>query len=179
MAKPRSQRQRPAARRSGHIRIISGRWRGRKLPVQDVEGLRPTTDRVKETVFNWLSGWLPGSRCLDPFAGSGSLAFEALSRGAASVLMLERDKAAAEQLKQNLALLGVDAQGHLEQTDSLRYLRQVPAHPFDLVFLDPPFRQGLLAQTAQLLESGGWLTDEALIYVETETELGEPALPTS
>lgn len=161
--------------RGGFIRLISGQWKGRKLPVRDVEGLRPTTDRVKETVFNWLAGDVRGSRCLDLFAGSGSLGFEALSRYADCVIMIERDPLAARQLQQNLQQLGSN-QGQVIQADARQWLSG-PAQPFDLVFLDPPFRQDLLPQVCQLLEQGGWLTDQALIYLEREREGNAPALP--
>ena len=107
--------------RSGQVRIIGGQWRGRKLPVGNVEGLRPTTDRVKETVFNWLAPYIDGARCLDLFAGSGGLAFEALSRYAASARLLEKDRGAARQLQQNLSTLKCD-NADVVNTDSLRYL---------------------------------------------------------
>lgn len=161
--------------RSGFIRLISGQWKGRKLPVRDVEGLRPTTDRVKETVFNWLAGDVRGSRCLDLFAGSGSLGFEALSRYADCVIMIERDPGAARQLQQNLQQLGSN-QAQVIQADARQWLSG-PAQPFDLVFLDPPFRQDLLPQVCQQLEQGGWLADQALIYLEREREGAAPELP--
>lgn len=159
----------------GFIRLIAGQWRGRKLPVRDVLGLRPTTDRVKETVFNWLAPHLAGSRCLDLFAGSGSLGFEALSRYADYVMMVERDKGAAQQLLSNLQLLGCQ-QARVLQQDALQVLTST-AEPFDIVFLDPPFRQALLPEACKLLEEGGWLADEALIYLERENEGEPPTLP--
>ncbi|MFM5463613.1 16S rRNA (guanine(966)-N(2))-methyltransferase RsmD [Aeromonas simiae] len=161
--------------KSGFVRIISGQWRGRKLPVRDVEGLRPTTDRVKETIFNWLAPHIRDTRCLDLFAGSGGLGLEALSRYASQVTMIERDRGAAQQLRANLALLGSSAAEVIE-TDALSWL-QGPARPFDLVFLDPPFRQELLLSACQLLEQGGWLAEGALIYLEREKEATPPALP--
>ncbi|MGL5948183.1 MAG: 16S rRNA (guanine(966)-N(2))-methyltransferase RsmD [Aeromonas sp.] len=162
---------------AGFVRIISGQWRGRKLPVKDVEGLRPTTDRVKETIFNWLAADVRGARCLDVFAGSGGLGFEALSRYAAHVTLLERDKLASEQLKKNLQVLA-STQAEVIQTDALTWLdtRAVDA-PFDLVFLDPPFRRELLAQACQSLEARGWLAPEALIYIEREKEFTDLTLP--
>lgn len=160
---------------AGFIRLIAGQWRGRKLPVRDVIGLRPTTDRVKETLFNWLAPHLAGSRCLDLFAGSGSLGFEALSRHAGHVMMVERDKGAAQQLLSNLQLLGCQ-QARVLQQDALQVLTG-PADPFDIVFLDPPFRQDLLPQVSALLEERGWLADEALIYLERENEGEPPRLP--
>lgn len=152
----------------GQIRIIAGKWRGRKLPVPDSPGLRPTTDRVKETLFNWLAPVIQEARCLDCFAGSGSLGFEALSRYAGKVVMLEAERAIAQGLQKNLALLDTNC-GQVIHTNALSWL-EGDATPFDVVFLDPPFRQGLLPQTVALLEQRGWLAEEAWIYVETESE---------
>ncbi|QUJ67352.1 16S rRNA (guanine(966)-N(2))-methyltransferase RsmD [Photobacterium sp. GJ3] len=160
----------------GFVRIISGRWRGRKLPVHDVAGLRPTTDRVKETVFNWLAPEIHGATCLDVFAGSGSLGLEALSRGAGQLTLLELDAQAANQLKRNLDTLGSD-NTILHQTDSLAYLAK-PGTAYDLVFIDPPFRRDLLPEVIRLLEENGWLMPHALIYLEAEKELGSPDTPT-
>ncbi|PJC84993.1 16S rRNA (guanine(966)-N(2))-methyltransferase RsmD [Vibrio sp. HA2012] len=162
---------------SGFIRIISGLWRGRKLPVHDAEGLRPTTDRVKETVFNWLAQDIPHATCLDLFAGSGGLGFEAASRQAQQVTMLEMNPVACQQLQTNISTLKTDRISALN-TDALAYLRQ-PGSPFDVVFIDPPFRKGLLDETVQLLEANGWLSPTALIYIETEKELSLPSLPVS
>ncbi|MGR5120628.1 16S rRNA (guanine(966)-N(2))-methyltransferase RsmD [Vibrio astriarenae] len=161
----------------GSIRIISGLWRGRKLPVHDAEGLRPTTDRVKETVFNWLAQDVPKSRCLDVFAGSGGLGFEAASRQAEQVTMLELNNKAFQQLKSNVATLkasNIDA----VQTDALAYLKQ-PGSAYDVVFIDPPFHQGLVDECIQLLEQNGWLSDNAMIYLETEKELDVSSVPTT
>ncbi|CAM4445778.1 16S rRNA (guanine(966)-N(2))-methyltransferase RsmD [Vibrio agarivorans] len=161
----------------GSIRIISGLWRGRKLPVHDAEGLRPTTDRVKETVFNWLAQDVPKSRCLDVFAGSGGLGFEAASRQAEKVTMLELNNKAFQQLKSNVATLkasNIDA----VQTDALAYLKQ-PGSAYDVVFIDPPFHQGLVDECIQLLEQNGWLSDNAMIYLETERELDVSSVPTT
>ncbi|ROQ24283.1 16S rRNA (guanine(966)-N(2))-methyltransferase RsmD [Gallaecimonas pentaromativorans] len=155
---------------SGQIRIISGLYRGRKLPVQDLEGLRPTTDRVKETLFNWLQGQTQGAKVLDCFAGAGALGFEALSRHAASLVLVEIDKNAARQLVDNLARLDAKA-GHVVQADVLDWLANTPAEPADLVFIDPPFGKQLAAPTLSLLESGGWLSDGAWVYVEVEKGL--------
>lgn len=165
----------PPSRPAGQIRLIGGQWRGRKLPVPDSPGLRPTTDRVRETLFNWLAPKVQDSRCLDCFAGSGALGLEALSRHAAAATLLEQDRAVAAQLDKNLRLLGA-GNGQVVVTDSLRWLAQ-PGEPYDVVFLDPPFRQGLIEQTAQLLEQHHWLSPDAWIYIETETETGTPAIP--
>ncbi|WP_417344459.1 16S rRNA (guanine(966)-N(2))-methyltransferase RsmD [Ferrimonas sp.] len=160
---------------SGQVRIISGRFRGRKLPVSDLQGLRPTTDRVRETLFNWLQGDTLDARVLDCFAGSGALGLEALSRYAASVTLMELDKGAASQLKRNLTTLGAD-NARVIQGDT-RALLQQGGQPQDLVFVDPPFRQGLVAPVLALLEQENWLADHALIYVETESELSLEEIP--
>ncbi|MDP5293252.1 16S rRNA (guanine(966)-N(2))-methyltransferase RsmD [Oceanimonas sp. CHS3-5] len=173
MAKAKPAKKTTAA--TGQIRLIGGQWRGRKLPVLHSEGLRPTTDRVKETLFNWLMFEIRGSRCLDLFAGSGSLGFEALSRHATEVVMVEKDAAVAGQLKRNLATLPA-APGTVVQADAVQYLQQ-PATPFDVVFLDPPFHKELLPNVCELLEQNGWLADDALIYIEREQGLALPTLP--
>ncbi|SEA05824.1 16S rRNA (guanine(966)-N(2))-methyltransferase RsmD [Alkalimonas amylolytica] len=171
--------RRPAAAKKpaspGQIRIISGRWRGRKIPVADAEGLRPTTDRVRETLFNWLMQEVAEQRVLDCFAGSGALALEALSREASFALLLEKDRQQAQQLHSLCQGLGANAQ--VQQTDSLHYLQQGCSQPFDLVFIDPPFRQQLAEPCCQLLEQHGWLSAEAWIYLETEKELPLQAVP--
>ena len=160
---------------SGFVRIISGRFKGKKLPVQDSQGLRPTTDRVKETLFNWLMFNVAGAQVLDCFAGSGSLGFEALSRDAASVTMIEKNAAAAKQLKQNLAQIkqaaaNADLTAQIIEQDCLSYL-QKSSQSFDLVFIDPPFRLGLAEQTCQLLATKQLVKPDSLVYVETEAEL--------
>ena len=160
---------------SGQIRLIGGQWRGRKLPVLNSEGLRPTTDRVKETLFNWLMFDVRGGNCLDLFAGSGSLGFEALSRGAAEVVLVEKDTRVAQQLQRNLASLP-EAPGRVINTDALAFL-QTAATPFDLVFLDPPFHRELLPTACQLLEQGGWLSENAKIYIEREQNSESLPLP--
>ncbi len=176
--KSSSPQQSSPAGRPGSIRIISGQWRGRKLPVHDAEGLRPTTDRVKETVFNWLAADVRETRCLDLFAGSGSLGFEALSRYASYVMMVEKEPKAARQLTQNLMTLK-STQAEVICRDALQVLQQGCETPFELVFLDPPFRKGLLEQVIPLLESHHWLAEDALIYLERENEGAAPALPSN
>ncbi|MEH6530498.1 MAG: 16S rRNA (guanine(966)-N(2))-methyltransferase RsmD [Photobacterium frigidiphilum] len=173
--KQQTGRNMPNNRRDGFVRIISGQWRGRKLPVHDVEGLRPTTDRVKETVFNWLAQDIYQAKCLDLFTGSGGLSFEALSRGAESITMLELDKKAANQLQQNLTTIGA-TNANVLNTDSLKYLAQTGT-PHDLVFIDPPFRKDLIQNVIDLLEANNWLTPHAMIYIEAEKELGEIVTP--
>ena len=159
---------------TGSIRIIAGKHRGRKLPVLLAEGLRPTTDRVKETVFNWLMPYIVDSVCLDCFAGAGSLGFEASSRGAKKVVMIELNKQAAQQLNQNVQLLSTDNMT-VHQGNALTYF-DLPPQPFNVIFIDPPFRQGLVEQLISKI-SDGWLAPNALIYIETEAEYPLPHLP--
>lgn len=169
--------KKPQQQKAGQIRIIGGLWRGRKLPVPDSPGLRPTTDRVRETLFNWIAPVLHDARCLDCFAGSGALGFEALSRYAGKAVLLESERNIAQQLQKNLALLNSD-KGQIVNANALNWLAQ-PGTPFDVVFLDPPFRCGLLAETFRLLEQQGWLADEAWVYVEAEIEHSAVDVPAS
>ena len=163
-------------RGGGQLRIIGGRHRGRRLPVPDHRGLRPTTDRVRETLFNWLQPAITGARCLDLFAGSGALGLEAASRGAAHVVMLERAGAVARQLAVNAATLGED-RIQVIHTDALRWLNH-DARPFDIIFVDPPFADGLLAPACQALDQQRWLAAGALVYLEWSARAPIPALPT-
>lgn len=164
--KPSPQR----ASNSGFIRIISGQFRGRKLPVNDLEGLRPTTDRIKETVFNWLMQDTREANVLDCFAGSGGLGFECLSRFAKDATFIELNKQAAEQLKKNISTLKLE-NAHVINNSAIDFLSsQNQDLNFDLVFVDPPFRKGLAEPSCQLLEQNNWLSDNALIYVEVEKE---------
>ncbi|WLS79217.1 16S rRNA (guanine(966)-N(2))-methyltransferase [Erwinia pyri] len=169
--------KKPRGGGAGQIRIIGGLWRGRKLPVPDSAGLRPTTDRVRETLFNWLAPDIQGARCLDCFAGSGALGLEALSRHAASATLLELERPVAQQLEKNLATLGAKT-GRVINVNTLQFLAQ-GGEPYDLIFIDPPFRKGLLEQTIDQLETQGWLAESALIYVESEVEHGLPPVPVS
>lgn len=150
------------------LRIIGGEWRSRQLKFADVPGLRPTPDRVRETLFNWLQMRVPGSRCLDLFAGSGALGLEALSRGAQTLVMVEKHPAAVQALRANLALLGAQ-NAQLVHDDALRYLgRETQA--FDLIFLDPPFRQKLLESVLAKLFAQALLKQGGMIYLEQESE---------
>ncbi|WP_156124014.1 16S rRNA (guanine(966)-N(2))-methyltransferase [Enterobacter sp. Bisph1] len=168
--------KKPTRAAAGQIRIIGGQWRGRKLPVPDSPGLRPTTDRVRETLFNWLAPSMVDARCLDCFAGSGALGLEALSRYAASATLLEMERSVAQQLQQNLATLKA-INGKVVNTNTLTFLAN-PGTPHTIAFIDPPFRKGMLEETLHLLENNGWLADEALIYIESEVENGLPPVPT-
>ncbi|WP_218398478.1 16S rRNA (guanine(966)-N(2))-methyltransferase RsmD [Alteromonas lipotrueae] len=163
----------------GHIRIISGQWRGRKLPVLDAEGLRPTTDRNKETLFNWLMPYLNDATCLDVFAGSGGLGLEALSRYALSCDFIELDKSASAQLKKNLALLSPnDAQNaSVHQGDALAILPTFSGKNFDIMFVDPPFNKGLVEPTLSAIASNNLLSNDGVLYVEHEANLAPIALP--
>ncbi len=146
----------------GQIRIIAGAYRGRRIRVASRPGLRPTPDRVRETLFNWLGQWLDGESCLDLFAGSGALGFEAASRGAARVVMVESDRAACAALEATRAKIGARAV-ELVCGDALRYLEQAKER-FDVVFLDPPFRQNALPAVLEGLEPR--LTVGARVYIE-------------
>ncbi|SDT05934.1 16S rRNA m(2)G-966 methyltransferase [Halopseudomonas xinjiangensis] len=158
--------RRPQAAQS-QLRIIGGQWRSRRFGFTEQPGLRPTPDRVRETLFNWLSGELEGARCLDPFAGSGALTLEALSRGAAYALACDSSRDVVQTLRGHLTTLGCE-HADIRQQDALGLLATAPEQPFDVVFLDPPFRQGLLEPTCQALEDHGWLTRYAWIYTESE-----------
>jgi 16S rRNA (guanine966-N2)-methyltransferase len=162
------------------LRIIGGTWRGRKLHFPDVDGLRPTPDRVRETLFNWLQPIITGAHCLDLFAGSGALGFEALSRGAASVVMIERDGTVVKQLRENIALLKT-TNAQVLQRDALEFLNsgRGDAMPFDVVFLDPPYQQNLIEPCCAALERHGWLAAHAHLYIETERSLTPLRLPAS
>ena len=167
--------KKPTRAATGQIRIIGGQWRGRKLPVPDSPGLRPTTDRVRETLFNWLAPSMVDAHCLDCFAGSGALGLEALSRYAASATLLEMERSVAQQLQQNLATLkAVNAK--VVNTNTLTFLAN-PGTPHTIAFIDPPFRKGMLEETVRLLENNGWLADDALVYIESEVENGLPPVP--
>ncbi|ASU15180.1 16S rRNA (guanine(966)-N(2))-methyltransferase RsmD [Actinobacillus pleuropneumoniae] len=164
---------------TGEVRVIAGLWRGRKLPVLNTEGLRPTTDRVKETLFNWLMNDVAGSRCLDCFAGSGSLGIEALSRQAQAAVFLEKFANAANLLKNNLTSLKT-TNGTVINTDTLQYLAQKNSQPgFEVVFVDPPFNHGFVPKVLTLLAENHWLADNALIYVETEKNHPPLELPSN
>lgn len=162
-------------KKPGFVRIIGGKWRGRKLRVPGLEGLRPTPDRVRETLFNWLAPAIAGSRCLDLFAGTGVLGIEAVSRGAAQAILVERDPVAAGRLREAAAALAPE-RIQVVQGDALGWLASSP-QPFDVVFLDPPFDAGLLQGAMRALESGGRLAPGAWIYLEAPAEAGPPELP--
>ena len=160
----------------GQLRIIAGQWRSRQFSFPMAHGLRPTPNRVRETLFNWLAPYVEAANVLAPFAGSGALFLEALSRGAGSALALDLNPAAVTSLRGHLATLRCD-NGQVLQSDAIAYLQSQPATPFDLVFLDPPFSQDLLLPACTLLEERGWLADDAWVYTESEqvpSSLGMP-----
>lgn len=160
----------------GQIRIIGGQWRGRKLQFAATQGLRPTPDRVRETLFNWLTADIRAANCLDLFAGSGALGLEALSRGADHCTFVDTAATSAANIRQHLQALDCQ-RGEVVKADAIRWLQQVPSQRYDLVFLDPPFDQNLLAPGCELLVSSGLLKAGALIYLESATHGEQIELP--
>jgi len=161
------ERPSPKATQNNQLRIIAGLWRGRKLSFPDVDGLRPTGDRIRETLFNWLAPEIQGARCLDLFAGSGALGIEALSRGAEVSVLVERDSKAAAQLKANLEILKA-GQGRVVNADALGLLQKGNTDaPYHIIFIDPPFQLKLWQSVIDALEAGNWLADNATIYIES------------
>lgn len=148
------------------------------MPVADLPGLRPTTSRVRETLFNWLQNDIPGARCLDLFAGSGALSFESASRGAASVTMLETQNQAVRILRENIQTLNA-GQVQVLPSDALSWLSATATETFDVVFIDPPFDSDYLAQACRLLETQGYLSEHACIYLEMNRKQDLPPLPKS
>lgn len=169
--KRRPQKQNNCKKQANSLRIIGGQWRSRKLQLQDAEGMRPTPDRIRETLFNWVQNSVHGSRCLDLFSGSGALGLEALSRGAKDVIFVEKNKAVANQLLSNLQLLESDV--NVINTDAIEYLNQYKknsAESFDLIFLDPPYRKGLIEEALKLLYLKELIDQNTCIYLEHESE---------
>lgn len=163
--------------RSSQLRIIAGEWRSRRFSFTEQPGLRPTPDRVRETLFNWVSAEIEGARCLDLFAGSGALTLEALSRGASYALACDLNQDAVQTLRGHLNTLEC-RRGDVRQQNALTLLATAPEAPFDLVFIDPPFHQQLLEPACAAAEANGWLAPGALIYTESETapaQLPSPA----
>ena len=178
----RAKHNRPQPTRSRgqqwHVRIIAGRWRGRRLLVPDVPELRPTGDRIRETLFNWLSPVISQARCLDLFAGSGVLGFECLSRGARDVVLVERSGKAYE----NLEILAAQFDKPLAKTvcaDAMHWLNQSGIPAFDIIFLDPPFDFSMLNDVCGRLEQTGKVCPGGYIYIEQDQEKPTPVLPSS
>lgn len=164
---------------SSTLRIIGGEWRSRKLSFPNIVGLRPTPDRVRETLFNWLQGSTQGTNCLDLFCGSGALGFEALSRGAASVTFVDNAPEVVHQIRQNLQQLKAQ-NGEIISSQVLAWMDTHKTNQtvrYDLVFLDPPFNQNLISPVAGLLESRGLLNDNAFIYIESEQHWQPEGIP--
>ncbi len=162
---------------ANQVRIIGGHHRGRRLQFIPGRGLRPTPDRVRETLFNWLQANINGSRCLDLFAGSGALGFEAVSRGAAYLCAVEQHRAAAQRLRDNAELLGEQDRLEVIHGNALQLLRTTPDAPYDLVFVDPPFADALIEPVCTSLETHGWLTSHAMVYLEQDAKRPWPTLP--
>ena len=171
-------KHRPAGLNS--VRIIGGSWRGRRVHFPDSPGLRPTPDRVRETLFNWLQHSIAGTRCLDLCAGSGALGLEALSRGAREVVFVEPAFAPAEMLAEELKRFeGGDlggSRGRIAQVSAERFLA-APGQPFDVIFLDPPFGLDALPEYVRLIDAGGWAASGGWIYLENARSAGAPAMP--
>jgi 16S rRNA (guanine966-N2)-methyltransferase len=154
------------------VRIIAGAWRGRKLDVPDLPGLRPSGDRGRETLFNWLQPYIPGARCADLFAGSGALGFEAASRGAAHVDLVEIAPLAVSALVESRSALRAE-QVAVHRANALDWLGERAPGSLDIVFIDPPFDSGLAVQTLGKLQRGGVMAPGGLVYVEAAAQLPE------
>jgi len=166
-----------AGRGQQSLRIIAGQWRSRKIRFPDLPQLRPTPDRVRETLFNWLMPVIDGARCLDLFAGSGALGLEALSRGAAEVVFVDRDPRVQAYLREALTQLRAE-HADVVRADALDYLAG-PPRGFDVVFLDPPYQAGLLAPCCRALEAQAWLRAGAYLYIESASQTPMDCLPPS
>lgn len=162
-----------SAKTTGQLRIIAGALRGRKLHFTEHKDLRPTPDRVRETLFNWLQFDIAGSSCLDCFAGSGALGFEAASRGASLVTLVDGNDGVVADLQSNNQRLQAESIEIVSQ-DVIRFLRSADKTCYDLVFLDPPYQSDLLQQSVTLLEQEQWLSNHAKIYIETNSKQPGP-----
>ena len=153
-------------KRLGSVRVIGGKWRGTRVPVPDIDGLRPSGDRSRETLFNWLQMQIPGSRCIDLFAGSGVLGIEAASRGAAEVILVEKSRQATREIRETLRRLNAE-QVSVIDGDAITWLDQCGPQSIDIVFIDPPFGKGLEVLVLERLATGDGLRNESLVYLET------------
>lgn len=149
----------------GHVRIIAGEWRSRVIPIPTGVELRPTTDRIRETLFNWLSPYIEGARCLDVCSGSGILAFESLSRGAAHVTLIDNEQQVVKHLRQQAEIFNT-SQVDIICSDVVQWLSQEATTQFDIAFIDPPFASQLWNPICQHLENNHWLAQNALFYLE-------------
>lgn len=162
--------------KQGQVRIIGGKWRSRKLMFPAVPGLRPTADMVRETLFNWLTPYIVDSLCLDAFAGSGALGFEALSRGAAHVTFIDSNPTIIKYLENQSAIFATETKVEIIRTKIPNH-SEFLATKFNIVFLDPPFYQGLIEPCAKWLEQSNLLEENALIYIEAEIHLDQLPIP--
>jgi 16S rRNA (guanine966-N2)-methyltransferase len=162
--------------RPGRLRIVAGNWRSRLLDITDSPGLRPTSERIRETLFNWIAPGIGGARCLDLFAGTGALGFEALSRGAAQVVFVEKSRRAAKLIEGNIEALQATG-ATVICADAMRYLRTAGPASFDVIFLDPPFADDLLEDLCRLIDELGLLAPGGRVYLEQDRSKPEPALP--
>lgn len=164
--------------KSNQVRIIAGKWRGRKIHFPSTTELRPSSDRIRETAFNWLQFRLSSSNCLDLFAGSGACGFEALSRGAGSVTLIDNDPVVYHSLQQTKEVLDADgAELYCESIPSDRLVEILKGKTFDVVFIDPPFHQNMIASTCQWLDSLGVIAKDGVVYIETEASLQPLPIP--
>ncbi len=168
--------RRPGHTLPGRLRIVAGKWRSRLLQIIDEPELRPTSERIRETLFNWLSAIPEGAQCLDLFAGTGALGIEALSRGVAHVVFIEKSATLAAAIRKNLRELEA-TNAVVCQRDAIEYLKNADPTPFDIVFLDPPFNTDMLSDACSLLQENGWLTANAIVYLEQSRDAEKPALP--
>lgn len=159
----------PHAKKTGQFRVIGGKWKGRKLRFVEVEGLRPSLDRIRETLFNWLQNDIHGANCLDLFAGSGAIGIEALSRGATNVQFVELNRKAFHQLEENLGLVNAD-NAHVLHADAFDFI-QSNQRSFDIIFIDPPFHKGMAQKVVEQLSTADWLKPHTMIYIEVEQGL--------
>ncbi len=173
--KPRTGRG-SGASQHGRLRIVAGKWRRRLLPVVDAKGLRPTPDRVRETLFNWLQPVIDGARCLDLCAGTGVLGFEALSRGARSATFIDNAPRVVEALREAAAILNA-TDAVIEQADALAWLQRPTGEMFHIVFVDPPYGADMQAELCRLLDRNGWLAPAARIYVEQDRREPDFSMP--
>ena len=162
--------------RPGRLRIVAGKWRSRLLDIADAPGLRPTSERVRETVFNWLAPLIQGARCLDLFAGSGALGFEALSRGAASVVFVDNSGSAIKAIEKSARALEA-AGADIHRGDAADYVRNARPASFDIIFLDPPFADDRLDDLCGLIEERGILAPGGRVYLEQDRGQAETPLP--
>lgn len=176
MARNKTPVQAKAGMPPGRVRIVAGKWRGRRLPVPAAPGLRPTSERIRETLFNWLAPRIEGARGLDLYAGTGALGFEALSRGAAEVLFVEQSEAALRALTDSARLLEA-ADAAIHAGDAVQFLQKAEARQRDIVFLDPPFGDARLEELCRLLVARPWLAPGAAVYLEQDRKAGALDFP--